>query len=610
MTMSALETEPRRGRGRPNPAVVVGLTLVPIVGALWGPAVPWVVIALIGVAGLAYLSPHLLVVALALLVGVRADAQLEALAAASSGPISGQGVTVISDPREGAFGQWAIVARGEERLVASAGAFSSTFASAEAGDRLIVASGSVIGRAPTSNWEVSNRLVGSLRIGEIAQRHEATGVVGLANRFRQTLADGARSLSPQRKALLAGLTVGDDRGQSAATADNFRAAGLGHLLAVSGQNVVFVLLVTGPLLKRIRHPVLQVLATVAVLTFFGFVTRFEPSVTRALAMVSLAVLATALGRPAGAARTLPIAVGALLLWDPLLAWSLAFQLSVAATLGLIVIAPALQDRLRGPEVFRSLLSATIGAQVAVAPLLALVFDDVSLVALPANLLAVPVSGVIMMWGMTAGLIAGFVPDPLAAIIHLPTNVLLWWLETVAARSATLPVAPLGVRGVVLAGTVGLVFAGALRFRFVPVRLAALGLVVALGVPLLTPQPLPVGYHQFGDGLSVVRHHSGADLVVLTTPRDAEAVLASLRKARLGRIDLVVAVNGSRDNGRVVRAIDERYDLVDIWAPVGHQVPNARAVPGLTGTLGDVGVRVHPDGVVEVFDVERGPGLIR
>ena len=184
------------------------------------------------------------------------------------------------------------------------------------------------------------------------------------------------------------------------------------------------------------------------------------------------------------------------------------------------------------------------------------------------------------------------------------------METVAARSATLPVAPLGVRGVVLAGTAGLVFAGALRFRFVPVRLAALGLVVALGVPLLTPRPLPIGHHQFGDGFSVVRHHSGADLVVLTDPRDAEAVLASLRKARLGRIDLVVAVSGSRDDGRVVRAIDERYDLVDIWAPVGHQVPNARAVPGLTGTLGDVGVRVHPDGVVEVFDVERGPGLIR
>ena len=608
--MSALEADKGRGRRRPNPVVIVGLTLAPIVGALWGPAVPWLLVAVIGVAGLAYLSPHLLVIALALLVGVRADAQVEALAAASSGPISGQEVTVVSDPREGAFGQWAIVAHGDERLVASAGAFSSVFASAEAGDRLVVASGSVIGRAPTSNWELSNRLVGSLRIGEIAQRREATGVVWLVNRFRQALADGARSLSPQRQALLAGLTVGDDRGQSAATADNFRAAGLGHLLAVSGQNVVFVLLVAGPLLKRIRHPVLQVLATVAVLAFFGFVTRFEPSVTRALAMVSLAILATALGRPAGAARTLPIAVGALLLWDPLLAWSLAFQLSVAATLGLIVIAPALHDRLRGPEALRSLLSATIGAQVAVAPLLALVFDDVSLVALPANLLAVPVSGVIMMWGMTAGLIAGFVPDSVATLIHLPTNVLLWWLETVAARSATLPVAPLGARGVVLIGVVGLVFIAAQRFRFVPTRLAALGLVVALGVPLLTPRPLPVGHHQFGDGLSVVRHDSGADVVVLTDPRDAEGVLASLRKARLGRIDLVVAVTGSRDDGRVVRAIDERYDLVDIWAPLGHQVPNARAVPGLSGTLGEIGVRVQRNGAVEVFAVERGAGLIR
>ena len=189
---------------------------------------------------------------------------------------------------------------------------------------------------------------------------------------------------------------------------------------------------------------------------------------------------------------------------------------------------------------------------------------------------------------------------MATLIHLPTNVLLWWLETVAARSATLPVAPLGARGVVLIGVVGLVFIAAQRFRFVPTRLAALGLVVALGVPLLTPRPLPVGHHQFRDGLSVVRHDSGADVVVLTDPRDAEGVLASLRKARLGRIDLVVAVTGSRDDGRVVRAIDERYDLVDIWAPPGHQVPNARAVPGLSGTLGEIGVRVQQNGAVEVF----------
>ena len=570
---------------------------------------PWLLVAVVAAIALAVWSPHLLVVTLALLVGIRADSQLEALTAAAASPVDGQEVTVVTDPREGSFGRWAIVALGDERLIASTADFDPSLSFAEAGDRLVV-SGSVIGERPESNWEVSNRIVGSLRITAVSSRHEAVGVIGLANRFRTVLADGARSLSPQRQALLAGLTVGDDRGQSALTADNFRAAGLGHLLAVSGQNVVFVLLVTGPVLRRIRHRVVQVVATVTVLVFFGFVTRFEPSVTRALSMVTLAVVASAVGRPADAARTLPIAVIGLLLWDPLLAWSLAFQLSVAATLGLLVIAPMVQDRIPGPEGLAGLVSATVGAQVAVAPLLLLVFDDVSLVALPANLLAVPVSGVIMMWGMTAGFVAGFVPDTLAALIHAPTNLALWWLETVAGAAASAPVAPLGAQGAIMAlAASSVVFVARWLGAMLTARLSLLIVVLSLAAPLVTPRPLLVGHHQFGDGLSVLRHQSGADLVVLNGARDPEDVLASLRRARLGRIDLVVAVSGSRNDGRVVRAIDERYDLVDIWAPSGHQVPNARTVPGLTGRLGTVGIRVHPDGAVDVFPVEQGVGLI-
>ena len=608
--MSESVAETGATRPRPNGVAIVGFTLAPILGAIWIARLPAtaliVAVVVVGVGALVTWSPYWVVVAVALVVGVRADGALELLTAARSGPVDGQAITMVSDPRDGAFGAWAIVEFGDERLVASVTGLGASLVSVDAGDELLV-TGSVIGRSPESNWEVSNHLVGSLRIVDVVSHDEATGLAGLANRFRDVLADGARSLSPQRRALLAGLTVGDDREQSAVTADDFQAAGLGHLLAVSGQNVVFVLIIAGPLLKRVRSPGLQVAATIAVLVLFGFVTRFEPSVTRALSMVSLAVIASAVGRPADASRTLPVAVLGLLLWDPLLAWSLAFQLSVAATLGLLVIAPVLQDRFRGPEVLRGLLSATIGAQLAVAPLLVLIFDGVSLIALPANLLAVPVSGVIMMWGMTAGFVAGVVPAEIAALIHLPTSIGLWWLETVARFAATAPVAPLASRGAVIVLGAGGLAVVARWVGYVGLsRLASVLVILALAVPLLTPRPLPAGRHQLDPGLTVFRH-GRADLVVLDGARDPEDVLALLRRARLGRIDLVVAVSGSRDDGRVVRAIDERYDIVDIWAPVGHQVPNARTVPGLQGTLGSLGIRVNADGEVEVFSDEESAG---
>ena len=142
---------------------------------------------------------------------------------------------------------------------------------------------------------------------------------------------GVEHLSPERRVLFTGLVFGDDRGQSAVVADNFRAAGLGHLLAVSGQNVVFVLLLAAPVIGRISSVTLRVAASITLLAAFGFMTRFEPSVTRALVMAGLALVAHAIGRPGAAPVILPPAVLGLLLFDPLLAWSLAFQLSVAAT---------------------------------------------------------------------------------------------------------------------------------------------------------------------------------------------------------------------------------------------------------------------------------------
>ena len=86
-----------------------------------------------------------------------------------------------------------------------------------------------------------------------------------------------------RRALLAGLVLGDDRDQPAVLRDAFSAVGLTHLLAVSGQNVAFVLAAAGPLLRRLRLGP-RLAAVLVLLAFFALVTRFEPSVLRAAVM--------------------------------------------------------------------------------------------------------------------------------------------------------------------------------------------------------------------------------------------------------------------------------------------------------------------------------------
>ena len=107
----------------------------------------------------------------------------------------------------------------------------------------------------------------------------------LANGIRRSVVGGAATLGAEPTALLTGILFGDDRAQSAPTTDDFRASGLSHLLAVSGQNVAFVLALLEPLFRRLSLRT-RFGATLATLSFFALLTRFEPSVLRATAMAA------------------------------------------------------------------------------------------------------------------------------------------------------------------------------------------------------------------------------------------------------------------------------------------------------------------------------------
>lgn len=288
-----------------------------------------------------------------------------------------------------------------------------------------------------------------------------------ANGLRRLLEDGSVSLPATSRSLLAGLILGDDRAQPDELGAAFEAAGLTHLLAVSGQNVAFVLAVAGPFLQRLGLRT-RLWATLGVLAFFTVVTRFEPSVLRAVAMASAAAVSATLGRPASGVRLLALAVTALVLIDPMLVHSVGFQLSVLATAGIIVGAPALARRLPGPRFVAMPLSVTLAAQLATAPVVIARFGGVPLASVPANLLAEPAAGAAMIYGLAGGLAAGvlgrvFGPWP-AAVLHLPTRLMMWWLAGVARSMARLPLGSLGRPGLGIVALVAVALAIGARFR--------------------------------------------------------------------------------------------------------------------------------------------------
>jgi len=173
-------------------------------------------------------------------------------------------------------------------------------------------------------------------------------------------------------------------------------------------------------------------------------TRFEPSVLRAGVMAGFGATAFVLGRRQHPLRLVALAVMALVVVDPLLVWSVGFWLSVGATVGVTCVGPWLAARLVRWGVLAVPLGFTLGAQAGVAIPLLVVFGDLPVVSVVANVLAIPVAGAVMLYGLPAGLVAAAVP-PLAPVLMAPAAVGVAWVDSVALVASRLePSGPLAI----------------------------------------------------------------------------------------------------------------------------------------------------------------------
>ena len=511
----------------------------------------------------------ILVVALGLFGSGLAQRSLDGLDGVRSGSVAGA-ATLLSDPAPSFGGLRADVRIGGRRLEARAdGSAKEALEDRLAGEVLQVRGR--IDPAGEQPWLARRHVAGRLTVVRIDGWAPGGPVARLANRLRRLLVAGAASLDAREQALYTGLVIGDDRHQPADLGDQFLGAGLTHLLAVSGANVAFALAMVGPLLRRLRlWP--RLLATLGVIGLFGVMTRFEPSVLRASAMAALAAVLAMPGRPVSRVAVMALAVTGLLLVDPLLVGSVGFGLSVSASLAIVLVAPRLAARLPGPSVLREPLAVTLAAQLGVAPILLTAFGPIPVASLPANLLAVPVAGGVMIWGLTAGLAAGVLGGPFATLVHLPTRLALAWLELVAARLSGAPLGQLGGFGVA-ALAIGLTVAvtAAATSRRRSAGWVVVGIVLLAAAGAVRAPPLRTTLEP-----GVVRWHAGStDVVVLggvggRTELRSSDVLAALRVAGIGTIDLLVVADASVP----VAVVDD----VTRSHPTGTTVVQRSAVP--------------------------------
>jgi competence protein ComEC len=544
-----------------------------------------------------------------------------------TGPVTAE-VTLVADPVPDGRGGVVVDVRLHGRRLRAHARLAPAAALDDrlAGERVLLV-GEVRPPGPVESALRYRHLAGRLEVDAVVGWRPGGGVTRVANGLRRTLARGAEVLSDRHASLLAGLTLGDDREQPVDMTDAFRAAGLTHILAVSGQNVAFVMVLAAPVLSRLRFGP-RLVVTLAVLAGFALVTRFEPSVLRATAMAAVAATGAALGRPASTLRVLALGVSAILLVDPLLATSLGFQLSVAGAAGIVVGAAHLEPALPGPRWLAAPVSVTLAAQLAVAPLLVGTFGAVPVASLPANLLALPAAGPVMVWGLTGGLVAGLGGEAVATVVHLPTRALVAWIDGVATAAAGWPLGQLRAGHVALlaVATAAAVAARAWarpdpegdeqppapRRRCLGVTRGAAALTavaVLVHAGAVGRGPRLVDGEAVGPGAQLWQGGGAAALTVDGRAREA-AVLAGLRDRGVARLDVIVLRTTAQGAAEVAATVRRRWPGAAVLGPEGS-ARAARRIDGVgpvavpaSGTVIEVGgLRLTvDDSVTERLDV--------
>lgn len=228
--------------------------------------------------------------------------------------------------------------------------------------------------------------------------------VGIATTYRTSLEASLDEAPADAGALLAGLTIGDTSGVDDPTTETFRRSGLSHLVAVSGSNVAMVLAAIA--IVTVRLP-MMVRGGIGLggLALYVVVVGPEPSVLRAAAMGVVGLIAYMAGRDAASLNSLGIALIAVLAGKPDLLFSIGLHLSAAATLGIVVWSRGIERWFRRiPSLLRAPIAITLSAQIAVAPLLVIAFESLSVVAPVSNVLAAPAVPPATVVGLLSGLV--------------------------------------------------------------------------------------------------------------------------------------------------------------------------------------------------------------
>ncbi len=395
------------------------------------------------------------------------------------------------------------------------------------------------------------------------------GAAGLGDRLRDRIEEAVgRGTGGLRRALVLGVVLGEDEGLPTEVRDDFRASGLAHLLAVSGQNVAYI---AGGIyalgwLVRLPRVTRELLLLVAIASYV-LAVGWQPSVVRAGVAGGLVSLAWLVARPADRWHFLALGALVLLSWSPAALLEPGFQLSFAAVAAIFVGLPRLRSLAEGypvPLRVAELLGIAFVCGLVTAPIVLVHFGTAPVYTVPANAIAAPALPLVLGLGLLAAAADPVSPEAAAALAWLAG----WsaaWLELVARVAASLPGAEvrpttaLVVAAIAALAWVVLRWSG-LRAGHPPGRRRALPLLAAGGVVIVVAAAWsfrsppswhpPAGFRatflDVGQGDAILLETASARVLVDQGPPEAN-VAGQLSRMGVRSLSALVLTHPQRDH---------------------------------------------------------------
>lgn len=295
----------------------------------------------------------------------------------------------------------------------------------------------------------TKKIYGSFKVNkiEIIKENNINIFMQYSNKIRNKIIETIKVILPEEtEGLIIGILIGENSEISDQINENFRKSSLSHIVAISGSHITYIILGLSFILTKSKFPKKGIyILTINALILFMFITRFSPSVVRACIMGIIMLFSKVVYRKLDIFNSIAISLLIILINNPFAIRDVGLQLSYVGTLGILFLNNPIKNFFKKyiNEKIAEIVSTTISAQIAILPITIINFNTISTMFIISNLFAVPLSGIITLYGY-ANTIIGMVSIEIGKVLGIILNILTKILIFIAEFTGNIPFATINI----------------------------------------------------------------------------------------------------------------------------------------------------------------------